>query len=79
MNGSSPQATALIRGLYLAAGMFALGFLTVWATTDEYKAPIISGGIMALGALGFRTGLEGRLDQKRDRAGNVLPGDVTPN
>jgi hypothetical protein len=76
MNAGSTQATAILRGLYLAVGTFAATFLSVWGTTDDLKAAAISAGIVGLGALGFRAGVEGISDSKRDAAGAVLPGDV---
>lgn len=73
---NSPMATALLRGCYQAIGSFALVFLSTWATTDELKAPVIAGGIAALSALGFRAGVEGVADQRRQARGDVRPSDV---
>jgi uncharacterized membrane protein YebE (DUF533 family) len=75
MNLQSPMATALLRGTYWALGSGALIFLTTYGTTDELKASLISGGIAALGALGFR-GAEGKYDARRQASGNVKPSDV---
>lgn len=70
------MTTALVRGLYAAVGAGLLAFLTCYATTDDAKASAITAGITALGALGFRGGIEGTLDANRDAADKVLPGDV---
>ena len=79
MNAGGPLATAILRGLYQALGSGAAVFLITWATTDELKGPLIAGGVAALAALGFRGGVEGAFDQKRNNAGDVRQSDVTPN
>ena len=76
MNARTTMGTAILRGLYLAAGSGLLVFLATWATTDELKGPIVAGGISALSALGFRGGIEGKFDAGRDQAGRVLSSDV---
>jgi len=76
MNLNSPMATAILRSVYLAAGSGALVFLTTYAAVDDLRGAILSGGIAALSALGFRGGLEGRYDARRQASGNVKPGDV---
>lgn len=76
MNANTPLGTAVLRGLYNALCTGAVAFLTCYATTDDVKASLIVGGIAALGALGFRGGVEGGLDALRDARGQVLPGDV---
>lgn len=79
MNAGGPLATAILRGLYQAMGSGAVVFLITWATTDELKGPLIAGGVAALAALGFRGGVEGTFDRKRNNAGDVRQSDVTPN
>ena len=76
MNLNSAIGTAILRGAYLAFGSGFLTFLTTWTATDELKAPIIAGGVAALTALGFRGGIEGTFDQKRNATGNVSSSDV---
>lgn len=79
MNAGGPLATAILRGLYQAAGSGAAVFLITWASTDELKGPLIAGGVAALAALGFRGGVEGTFDRRRNDAGDVRQSDVTPN
>lgn len=76
LNAGSTLGTATLRGVYLAVGTFLVGFLPAWAVTDDLKGPLIAGGMSALFALGFRSGIEGLADSNRDNAGTVLPGDV---
>lgn len=73
MNLGSPMTTAMLRGAYLALGMFGSTFLTVWGTTDDLKAAFISGGIAGFAALGFRVGVEGSVDQRRANAAPDVP------
>lgn len=62
MNTRTPQMTAIIRGAYMAAGTFALSFLSLWMVVGV-QAAATAGGIAALGALGFRS-LEGAHDAR---------------
>lgn len=73
------ERAALIRGLYNALGTFFVTFLTAYATTDDVRASAITGAIAALGVLGFRGGVEGLHDSRRQKTGNVKPSDVGPN
>lgn len=76
LNFGTPAVTAFMRGLYLAGGTFAVAFLPAYAVTDSLKGPLISGGLGALFALGFRSGVEGVADSRRNDKGQVKPGDV---
>lgn len=76
MNTGTTMGSAVLRSVYLALGSFAVAFLPAWAVTDELKGPIISGGLAALWALGFRGAVEGGFDTSRDAeiaAGNRAP------
>lgn len=76
MNTGWTIGTALLRGIYIASGAGLLAFLTVWATTNDLKAPIVAGGVSALTALGFRAGIEGMSDKSRDDKHQVRSSDV---
>jgi hypothetical protein len=76
LNTGTTMGTAVLRGLYNAAGTGAAAFLTCYATTHDIETAAIVAGITALGALGFRSGIEGVADAIRDARGRVLPGDV---
>ena len=76
LNTGSTFGTAVLRGVYLAVGAGGLAFLGAWAATDDLKAPLSAGGIAALTALGFRSGVEGVVDAHRDATGKVLSSDV---
>lgn len=60
-----PIVVATIRGLYTAVGMGAFMWLTVYSTTDDAGAAWVAFGFAFLGALGFRAGVEGVIDQQR--------------
>ncbi len=79
MNSGGALQTAILRGFYQAVGSGAFVFLITWATTDELKAPLIAGATAALSALGFRGGVEGSFDRKRNSEGEMRESDVTPN
>lgn len=73
----------MLRGLYLALGTFLAAAVTSYLAlrgdlprADAIEVSILTGLIPALGALGFRVGVEGRSDAARDKDGDVLPGDV---
>jgi hypothetical protein len=76
LNTGTTMGTAVLRGLYNAVGTGAAAFLTCYATTDDAKTAAIVAGITALGALGFRGGIEGAADAIRDARCDVRPGDV---
>lgn len=76
MTAGSPLAAAFLRGVYLAIGSFLFAFLPAWAVTDDLKAPLISGGLAALWALGFRGGFEGNFDTNRAANGDLRDSDV---
>jgi hypothetical protein len=76
MTGGSPYATAFLRGLYMALGSGLVAFLPAWAVTDDLKAPIISGAMAALFALGFRGGFEGNFDNQRAETNDIRNSDV---
>jgi hypothetical protein len=73
---SAVLQSAIVRGLYTALGTGILTALMTWATTDEAKTIIISGGTAALLVLGFRGGAEGFYDRNRAITGNINAGDV---
>lgn len=79
MNSGGALQTAILRGFYQALGSGTLVFLITWGTTDQLKGPIIGGCVAALGALGFRGGVEGSLDAQRQKNGDVKPSDVSAN
>ncbi len=76
MNTSSTFTTAMLRGLYLAIGAGLSAGLTAYATSDDERAAILTGLITALAALGFRGGVEGGFDARRQANDNVKPSDV---
>ena len=76
MNIGSTLGTAILRSIYLAAGAGLVAFLPAYAVTDQLKAPLISGALAALWALGFRGGGEGMYDASRQKAGDVKASDV---
>jgi hypothetical protein len=76
MNIGSTLGTAILRSFYLAAGAGLVAFLPAWAVTDQLKAPLISGALGALWALGFRGGGEGLYDAQRQRDDDVKASDV---
>lgn len=63
MTLKDPLVIAIIRGLYTAVGMAALTGLTAFATTNDTRGALITGALAFLGALGFRGGVEGAIDQ----------------
>lgn len=63
-----PMTIAVIRGAYTAIGAGALAFLTSLSVGTDARGALIVGGISALGALGFRGGVEGFVDQKRSNS-----------
>lgn len=77
MNSGGASRTALLRGAYGAALGFAGTALTTYAVTDDLKASLISAGIAACIALGWRAGVEGSFDASRNNAGEVRQSDVT--
>jgi hypothetical protein len=60
-----PIVIAIIRGLYTAVGMGSLMWLTVYSATNDTRAAWIAGALAFLGALGFRGGVEGAIDQRK--------------
>lgn len=76
MNVDSTFWTAVIRSLYWAVGSAAFVGLTTWAASDDPKVIIVASGTAFLSALGFRGGLEGAFDAKRQTNNNVKPSDV---
>jgi hypothetical protein len=68
--------SALIRALIIAVLSGVATALTTWATTDELKPIIIAGGTAFLTPLIARFGGEGTYDTRRQRLGDVRPGDV---
>jgi hypothetical protein len=76
MTAGSPLAAAFLRGIYLAIGSFLFAFLPAWAVTEDIKGPLISGGLAALWALGFRGGFEGNFDTSRASNNDVRASDV---
>jgi hypothetical protein len=76
MTGASPMTTAFMRSVYMAIGAGLVAFLPAWAATDDLKAPIISGALAALWALGFRGGVEGSFDTSRAANNDVRDSDV---
>ena len=65
MSTKDPIFIAILRGLYTAVGMGGLMFLTVLSTTNDTRAALIAAGLAFLGALGFRGGVEGAIDQRK--------------
>ena len=68
-----PIVIATIRGLYTAVGMAALMWLTVYSTTNDERASWIAAGLAFLGALGFRGGVEGAIDQRKGPREEEVP------
>jgi len=64
--------TAGLRAVVSAVIVGGLGFLTVWATTDELKSLIIAGLVPALTVLATRLGIEGSIDAAKARKGSSL-------
>jgi len=76
LNANSTGLTVALRALYNAAGAGAVALLTTYSVTDSWEDALIVAAITALGALGFRGGVEGLADMRRDAEGKRLPGDV---
>lgn len=81
----TPQTAAMIRGAYGAIGTLLSSALVVYLSllgqdglsrADRIETALLTGGVAGLGYLGFRGGIEGRMDQARDDAGKVNDGDV---
>lgn len=75
----STLGTACLRALYSAIIASAVSSLTVYQTTNDTKASIITGSLAGLSILATRGGVEGAFDQNRQNVGNVWPSDVQPN
>jgi len=60
------QRIAAYRAVWTALGLFAVVMVGTWAVTDTsiFDKPVLAPAIIAaLGALGFRGGVEGRIDK----------------
>lgn len=75
LTAGSPLATAMLRGVYLALGSFAVAFLPAYAVTDDLKGPLIAGAMAALWALGFQGGM-GQFDANRAARNDIRDSDV---
>ena len=76
LNFDNTTTTVIIRGLYTSAVLAAGSLLTTYQVTGSWEDALLVAGITGLGALGYRSGVEGLADIRRDRDGIVLPGDV---
>jgi hypothetical protein len=76
LNTSSTFSTALLRGIYVALVSGAIAGLTLYQQTDDEKAAVITGILTALSALAMRGGLEGVVDNNRQKEGDVKTSDV---
>lgn len=83
INAGSTIATAFLRafitgmilGLSVAFGVYAV----TDTATYGWKPVIVAFGITFFGTQGLRGFAEGLSDNARQKAGDVRPGDVTPN
>lgn len=65
-------ATATLRAIASAVIVGALGFLSVWASTDDIKTLVTAGLVPALTVLGTRLGIEGLIDARKvEKAGKA--------
>ena len=76
MNVEGTFTTALLRGLYVAIVAGAIAGLTAYQQNDDEKAAIITGLMAFFGALAMRGGLEGVVDNGRQKRADVKPSDV---
>jgi hypothetical protein len=90
LNASTTMGTAVLRGFYNFIGTGATGAITCYlamqsvvgdqvSNGDVRTVSILTGILAGLAALGFRGGVEGIADSKRQAEGDVTPADVQPN
>jgi hypothetical protein len=81
----TPSQAAWLRGAYGALGTGIASGLVIYMAMlgqdemsrfDRLEIAALNAGIAALGYLGFRGGVEGRMDQARDERGAVNTSDV---